>query len=192
MKGAKRLTRRRFMQMAAAAAAASPMLSCSSSQSPWRFFTVQEARTLQAICEQVIPADKDPGAKGAGVVNYIDRQLMGHFKRHQKTYREGLAAVDETTRALFSRAFVELTPEQQVNTLEKLEKDEVPAGPWKGRSAKRFFGLVVEHAMQGFYGDPRHGGNRNEVSWRMLGVPYPPIRGRLQYDLTKPENGKPA
>jgi gluconate 2-dehydrogenase gamma chain len=180
------------MQMAAAAAAASPMLSCSSSQSPWRFFTVQEARTLEAICEQIVPADKDPGAKQAGVVNYIDRQVMGHFKRHQKAYREGLAAVDQTSRTLFSRVYVELPPEQQLDILEKMEKNEVPAGPWKGNSAKGFLALVAEHAMQGFYGDPRHGGNRNEVSWRMLGVPYPPIRGRLQYDLTKPVDAKPA
>jgi gluconate 2-dehydrogenase gamma chain len=34
--------------------------------------------------------------------------------------------------------------------------------------------------MQGFYGDPRHGGNREGVSWKMLGLPYPPIRGRQQ------------
>ena len=33
--------------------------------------------------------------------------------------------------------------------------------------------------MMGFYGDPRHGGNKDRVSWRMLGVPDPPIRGRL-------------
>jgi gluconate 2-dehydrogenase gamma chain len=40
--------------------------------------------------------------------------------------------------------------------------------------------------MQGFYGDPRHGGNREGVSWKMLGLPYPPIRGRLRYDVRKP------
>jgi gluconate 2-dehydrogenase gamma chain len=38
--------------------------------------------------------------------------------------------------------------------------------------------------MQGFYGDPRHGGNREYASWRMLGVPVAPIRGRQLYDLT--------
>jgi gluconate 2-dehydrogenase gamma chain len=37
---------------------------------------------------------------------------------------------------------------------------------------------VVSHTMQGFYGDPRHGGNRNWASWRMLGVPITPVRGR--------------
>ena len=33
--------------------------------------------------------------------------------------------------------------------------------------------------MMGFYGDPRHGGNRNRVAWTMIGMPDPPIRGRL-------------
>ena len=180
------------MQMAAAAATASPMFSCSSTDSPWRYFTAQEARTLEAICEQIIPADKDPGAQQACVVNYIDRQIVGHLKRHQKTYRDGLAAVDQISRTLYSKPFADLPPEQQAEVLEKMEKNDVPTDLWKGRSAKRFFELVVTHAMQGFYGDPRHGGNRNAASWRMLGVPYPPIRGRLHYDLTKPVSTQPA
>jgi len=38
--------------------------------------------------------------------------------------------------------------------------------------------------MQGYYGSPRHGGNRDAISWRMLGLDEPPLRGRAQYDLT--------
>ena len=45
--------------------------------------------------------------------------------------------------------------------------------------------MVVAHTMQGFYGSPRHGGNREAMSWRMLGVPDPPVRGRAPYDFTK-------
>ena len=52
-------------------------------------------------------------------------------------------------------------------------------------SSSEFFAYVVDHTMQGYYGDPRHGGNREGASWKMLGLPYPPIRGRLRYDLTK-------
>ena len=44
--------------------------------------------------------------------------------------------------------------------------------------------------MQGFYGDPRHGGNRDRVSWKMVGLPYPPLRGRLRNDLTGPAKGE--
>ena len=50
--------------------------------------------------------------------------------------------------------------------------------------AKPFFDLVRAHTMQGYYGSPRHGGNRDAVSWRMLGLDEPPLRGRAQYDLT--------
>jgi len=33
-----------------------------------------------------------------------------------------------------------------------------------------FFQRQVDHMMQGFYGSPRHGGNKNEASWKMLGI----------------------
>jgi hypothetical protein len=32
--------------------------------------------------------------------------------------------------------------------------------------------------MQGYYGSPRHGGNKNWASWRMLKIPTAPVRGR--------------
>ena len=38
--------------------------------------------------------------------------------------------------------------------------------------------IGASHTMQGFYGSPRHGGNRNAVSWKIPGVRNPPIRGR--------------
>ncbi len=64
-----------------------------------------------------------------------------------------------------------------------------PGALWKQLSSAEFFGYVVDHTMQGFYGDPRHGGNRDGVSWKMLNLPYPPIRGRLRTDLAKPRSG---
>ena len=162
------------------------MASCSRATSPWRLLTQDEARTLEAVCGHIVPTDQDPGAKEAEVVNYIDRQLLGHLKRHQKAYREGLIGVDQTSQALNGMRFAELPPEKQLVVLAALEKNEAPGDVWKRRSPKVFFDLVVNHTMQGYYGDPRHGGNREGVSWKMLGLPYPPIRGRQQYDLARP------
>jgi gluconate 2-dehydrogenase gamma chain len=64
-----------------------------------------------------------------------------------------------------------------------LSRNQSQCGVWKQTSSADFFQLAVDHSMQGFYGDPRHGGNRDGVSWKMLGVPYPPVRGRLRTDL---------
>jgi gluconate 2-dehydrogenase gamma chain len=86
---------------------------------------------------------------------------------------------------IYDKVFVDLGAQQQIDVLHRLESGQVPSAIWKQASSSEFFGLVVDHTMQGYYGDPRHGGNRDGMSWKMLGLPYPPIRGRSRYDLTK-------
>jgi gluconate 2-dehydrogenase gamma chain len=180
-----KLNRRAFLQ-AALVAAAGAGIGCSANGTPWRFLTLDEARTLAAISDQIISPDQDPGAAWAGVVNYIDRQLSGPFENLQPTYRRGIAGIDESSRLLYGNAFADLAAPQQIQVLHRLESGQPSSAIWKQSSSSEFFGLVIEHTMQGYYGDPRHGGNRDGVSWKMLGLPYPPIRGRLRYDLSKP------
>jgi gluconate 2-dehydrogenase gamma chain len=179
-----KLSRRKFLQAAIAAAAASGAgVGCGGTKNPWRFLTVDEARTLAAICDQIIPEDEDPGAVWAGVVNYIDRQLCGPLERLRDSYRSGLAAVESSSRALYGAGFRELAVARQVELLTLMEVGKAPAESWGQISSHAFFSLLVDQTMQGFYGDPRHGGNRDGVSWKMLGIPYPPIRGRLHFDV---------
>lgn len=156
--------------MAIAAAAAGTTGCRGRSGGVWRTFTDAEARTVDAICERLIPADRDPGARDAGVVNYIDIQLARRLRRHRPTYREGLAAVDRASRSKFGKSFSDTSSDQQVEVLQAIEE-----------SSKEFFELILTHTRQGFYGDPRHGGNRNLVSWKMVGLAYPPLRGRQNY-----------
>ena len=183
--GTCQLSRREFVRAAMAAAAAGSGIACSTIKSPWRFLSVHEAKILAAICDRIIPPDQDPGAAWAGVVNYIDRQLCGSFRHLRQTYRWGIAGVDESSRTLYGASFVDLVAAKQVELLTLLEEGRAPGDRWKQVPSPQFFGLLVDHTMQGFYGDPRHGGNREWASWKMLGVPYPPIRGRLHYDLSK-------
>jgi gluconate 2-dehydrogenase gamma chain len=140
----------------------------------WRYFTDDEARTAEAIAAQLIPVDADPGAKEAGVVNYIDIQLSKRFKKHRKAYREGLAGIDSASRAAFGKRFLELTSAQQVEVLNGTQEH-----------SQVFFNLILSHTRQGFYGDPRHGGNRNRASWKMLKLATPPVRGRQHYDNSR-------
>lgn len=167
------------MQVTAVATAAGPMVACIGSGSPWRCLREEDARTLEAICDRIIPADQDPGAAWAGTVIFIDRQLLGPYRRFRKTYQWGIAGTNGTSLAMFGKTFVALTPEQRDNVLQTMDKGQARGECWKQVSAKSFFDLVVSHTMQGFYGDPRHGGNRDRVSWKMLRLPYPPVRGRV-------------
>ncbi|MGP0017894.1 MAG: gluconate 2-dehydrogenase subunit 3 family protein [Candidatus Sulfotelmatobacter sp.] len=184
MQPAYRLSRRKFLQAAmVAAAAAGSGIACSTGKSPWRFLSVDEAKTLASICDQIIPPDQDPGAAWAGVVNYIDRQLCGPLRHLRNSYRQGIAAVDASSRTLYGANFVALAESKQVELLRLMEQGQAPSEAWKQVSSTEFFALLVDHTMQGFYGDPRHGGNREGVSWKILGTAYPPIRGRLHYDV---------
>lgn len=178
----KNFSRRQFIQLGAAAAAASGVSCNRPFLNPWRFFTVAEARTLAAICDQLIPPDHDPGADWARVVNYIDIQLCGPFVRWQETYRIGLAFLDRSSRTKFGQPFALLAPEQQTILLRAMETGGLSQDGWNGISPSAFFDLLLNHSMQGYYGDPRHGGNQNHVSWKMVGLSYPQLRGRQHYE----------
>lgn len=165
--------RREFMKAGALAGAAIAASSTGCRRTSYGLLQDREATTLAAICDQIIPADNFPSASQAGVLNYIDLQLMGHYRRHQKAYRDGLKQADEWSCSRFGADLADASAAQQLEIVSALEKDNKP-----------FFELVRAHTMQGYYGTPRHGGNRDAVSWRMLGLDEPPLRGRAQYDFT--------
>jgi gluconate 2-dehydrogenase gamma chain len=168
------LTRRQFT-VAGAIAGAAAVVGCHSAKtSTWEFLSDAHARTLAALCDQIIPTDDFPSASQAGAVNYIDRQLARHYQKHQSAYRQGLDAANEMSRQHFGLGFADATAVQQLQVALVLEKEH-----------RAFFDIVREHTMEGYYGSPRHGGNRDAVSWRMLGLDEPPLRGRAHYDLRK-------
>ena len=168
------LTRRQFVATGALGGAAIAVGCTSCRQGNWDFLSDSQARTLAAICDQIVPADGFPSASQAGVLTYIDKQLVRHFRRHRDAYRDGLQQADAISRKRFGNDLVSLTPAQQLEVVSVIEQQYLD-----------FFNLVRSHTLQGYYGSPRHGGNRDAVSWRMLGLDEPPLRGRAQYNLKK-------
>jgi gluconate 2-dehydrogenase gamma chain len=124
------------------------------------------------LLDHIIPADDAPGAREAGVIHYIDRQLSRKFRDQRRTYLDGLAAADQ----IAGGSFADVSRERQLEIVQQLERDQ---------ATRPFFDLLVAHAMQGYYGNPRHGGNAGFASWRMLGVPPVPVRGRDLYEFPK-------
>jgi len=168
------LTRRQFVKASALGGTALVVGCTARNRGGLDFLNDAESRTLAAICDQIIPADDFPSASEAGVLVYIDRQLARHYRRHRNTYRDGIGQADAMSRRLFGRDLDSVSAQQQTELVTGLAKEN-----------PGFFNLVRSHTFEGYYGPPRHGGNRNAVSWRMLGMAEPPIRGRAQYDLRK-------
>lgn len=130
-----------------------------------KVLTVSQAALVCAVAEQIVPADSYPGAKEAGVVGYIDGILAGPFGRsYRATYEQGLAVIDHVSHERYLQDFVSLDMHQQESVLKMLE-----LGKEVDKSAKEFFGLILQHTFQGYYGDPEHGGNHGAASWKMIG-----------------------
>ena len=179
------LTRRHFIQMAAIASGGVLLLPGCANQaikSSWRFFTENEAKLMDAIAEQIIPTDEWPGGKEAGVTNFVDKQLVGPYERHQETYRTGMMNIQQNCEAVHHKQFEALDWDVQTHFLEAMEAGKSDRKYWEEGFDKKFFGMLRNHSMQGFYGSPRHGGNKDNVSYQMLKLDYPVIIGQNRYN----------
>jgi len=174
------LNRRRFLALAIAGAGSCFLLNqcIYSSASPWRFFMENEALLLDALSEQIIPTDEWPGAKGAGVTNYIDKQLLGPLARFKLDYRKGLEAVRVSAYEMHQLSFESLEWDIQTQFLERMEAGKMVGEVWAGGFDRHFFNLLRDHSMQGYYGSPKYGGNKDYISYKMIRLDYPHIIGR--------------
>jgi len=168
--------------------------SAASGRAPYLFFNADEAAFMEAAVARLIPADEaGPGAIEAGVPAYIDNQLAGAWGAGERLYRggpwqlgtpqqgyqlpftpaelfrHGLKAVREDLRRSYgSPEFEGLPPEQQDAYLEamragKRDLDGVPS--------EVFFESLWALTIEGFFCDPVYGGNKDMVSWKMIGFP---------------------
>ena len=151
------------------------------------FFSEPEAQTIGAIAARIIPSDDGmPGAREAEAVVYIDRALAGFGRNLQVLYRRALVALDGHTRA---------RPGPPVVGLEGGAAGAGVGGIGPGGAGAqadaalvaRFFAVVREHTIEGTFGDPAYGGNRDAVGWKLIGFPgaqwgYSPEQMRPGFD----------
>jgi gluconate 2-dehydrogenase gamma chain len=156
------------------------------------FFNADEALFIEAACERLIPADESgPGAIGAGVPNYLDKQLGGAWGAGERLYRSGPwqsgtpsqgyqlpftpaelfhTSLRAIIRDLESKRtpFNEMAVDLQDAYLKSLESG---AHDLDGVSSAVFFDMLLKMSVEGFFSDPVYGGNRDMVAWRMIGFP---------------------
>jgi gluconate 2-dehydrogenase gamma chain len=122
------------------------------------------------LAERIMPgAPGKPGARDAGVLNYIDLALAGAYADQQDFYRRGLAALDAHCRAAFKEPFVKLDAANQDAVITALEQGKAPAFTWP--NAQAFFNTLRTHTMEGMFADPVYGGNKDFAGWILVGFP---------------------
>jgi gluconate 2-dehydrogenase gamma chain len=113
-----------------------------------QFFTAAEYATVERLADIIIPNDGTPGAKEAGVAEFIDF-MVASDPELQYGFRTGLTWLNAHAEQKDGKRFAELTPEQQTSLLEPLGfKDKARPREEDGR---RFFSLMREYTVTGFY-----------------------------------------
>ena len=134
------------------------------------FFNAQDAATMAAFTERLMPGAPDkPGAGDAGVLNYIDLALSGAYVELQDLYRRGLAQLDAYCRKSYSEPFVGLDGRRQDEVIAALEQGKAAGFTWP--TAQAFFDTVRTHTIEGMFADPVYGGNKDFAGWRLVGFP---------------------
>lgn len=136
-----------------------------------RSLSASESETLDAVLARLIPSDEHgPGAHEARVLDFLEGVLASWDDTARSAFRENVAMLDRLAALECGARFAELDDAQQDALLARLE-----AGSADGfrPSASAFFELVRQHAVEGMFADPSHGGNAGFAGWRLLGFPGP-------------------
>src|SRR5579864_8496267 len=158
------ITRREWMWAAACWGEVLHAQSSGANRLVW--FDPEMAAEIKAMAAQIIPDDDTPGAERAGVIWFIDRALSGYDQDKQELYKRGLAETQTKRAELFpgSTSIANLASDQQIALLKAIEQTE-------------FFQQVRLHTILGFFGHPMHGGNRDMVGWKLIGLEH-----QMQYE----------
>ena len=141
-----------------------------------RFFTGEEARTLAAVAERIVPQpDRDEAGK-IPVVPWIDEKLYEdkrdgyryeELPPQREAWRLGLKGIDETAQALFGgKSFVDLDPLSQDVVLTHVARGDAPGATWQQLPAARFFKSVLSITIvKTYYAHP--------AAWNEIGYGGP-------------------
>ena len=145
--------------------------------SGWHYFTPNEAATVEAFVDRLIPPDPEtPGGKDTGCAVFIDRQLAGPYGRNEnlymmgpfqqgtkqqgpqspltaaQQYRKALAALDSACRSKYAgKGFADLSDEQKDEVIKGVENGSFKLDDFDGQS---FFTLILTDTRNGFFADP--------------------------------------
>ena len=100
-----------------------------------RTLTAAQLAIVNSLVDHIIPRTDTPGAKDAGVPQFVDALLTDHYRAPERDrYLTGLQGVNVRSLRKFKKPFVATTRAQQVAILTEMDKEAFPA---KGMIAKQ-------------------------------------------------------
>ena len=128
------------------------------------FLSAAQLRVVEAVCNRILPAvDDQTNAATLHVPAFIDAALAELLKGDRKTYTEGIAALEKSTKVKFphTAGFASLETHDQDALLAAIEKTP-------------FFQTIRAHTLIGAFSHPKYAGNFQELGWKLIGLEHRP------------------
>ena len=155
------------------------------------FFTPEEARLIEAIFEHLLPQSDREEKYRVAIVPVVDERLYKNrldgyryenMPPDQEAYRLGMQAIEEISRAVHGRGFVELTSLEQDQLLRTIHNGK-PQGAqhiWQRMPVERFWMLLMQDAAEAYYAHP--------YAWDEIGFGGPAYpRAYMRLERGEPE-----
>jgi hypothetical protein len=139
---------------------------------PLRTLTAEQGATLDAMGEALVP-----GAKAAGITNFVDQQISGPPEEallqarilnvrppYANFYRAALGAIDGASDKTNGRKFAELNADEQRNFINQMRQNKLDG--WQGPPGPFVYGILRSDAVDVTYA--------TMDGYAALGVPYMP------------------
>jgi gluconate 2-dehydrogenase gamma chain len=116
-----------------------------------KFFPAHEYKTLQALCQTIIPADSETGgAIEAGAPEFIDL-LTSENKDYQLTLGGGLMWLDSTCSDRYGKVFLDCSPEQKKELLDAIAYRKNALADSSLDQGIEFFSFLRNMTADGFF-----------------------------------------
>ena len=116
-----------------------------------KFFSAHGYKTLQSLCQTIFPADAESGgAIEAGAPEFIDL-LTSENDRYQRVLGGGLMWLDDTCSDRYDKAYLDCSPDQQKEMLDKIAYRKNAAGDASLSQGVEFFSFLRNMTADGFF-----------------------------------------
>jgi hypothetical protein len=116
-------------------------------------FTPEMQALLGEIAETILPATSTPGAKEAGVGEFIPVMVKDCYdEKQQKVFMDGIAAIEKLSKEKYGNGFMKISAEQRTELLTQLDKEQKEFQNKNDNDAlPHYFRLMKELTLLGFF-----------------------------------------
>ena len=125
-----------------------------------KFFSPEDFKTLQAVCNRLIPQEEHEPVNLAGLLDADLAQNKGNGWRYnemppdQQAFCQGIAGIDAYALSLCKQPFTALPPQQQDEVLQAVQNEYATGEAWHNMPSDLFFEELLSRLSEFYYSNP--------------------------------------